>query len=463
MVADARQIAQEASTLKAAGRFEQAVALYRQVVLLSPKSAAAEHNLAAALGDAGHWREAELHIRSAFTKGIDAPESWLVLARCLLTMARPQEAEGAFRQALARRSNFYDAHRELAQLRWMMSGDIGAAIANLDRAIEAAPRDPQLLVIKAHALEHAGDLEGAWALLAALAAACPQDAAVLNAAAQTATAVGADAEALDLAERASLQSPGEPVVAITLVTAQLAAGQTDVASRLVAQVRQWAPHNQHAIALQATAWRLLGDARYRKLYNYDAFVAAAQIDTPRGWPDSASYQAELTQCLSAAHGFHTHPFGQSIRHGTQVSDVLQREEPALRALSEALDGPIRRYIAALGPGDDPLRSRNNGLYAYQGMWSIRMSAGGFHIDHVHPKGWLSAACYVQTPERREGEEGCIRFGQPGVRTTPHLDAEHFVDPEPGKLVLFPSYMWHGTVPYADPSPRMTIAFDLAPG
>jgi len=43
-----------------------------------------------------------------------------------------------------------------------------------------------------------------------------------------------------------------------------------------------------------------------------------------------------------------------------------------------------------------------------------------------------------------------------------LAAEHYVRPEPGHLALFPSYMWHGTVPFGGDRPRMTIAFDIAP-
>jgi hypothetical protein len=37
-----------------------------------------------------------------------------------------------------------------------------------------------------------------------------------------------------------------------------------------------------------------------------------------------------------------------------------------------------------------------------------------------------------------------------------------VQPRPGRLVLFPSYMWHGTMPIEGEAPRMTIAFDMVP-
>jgi hypothetical protein len=142
----------------------------------------------------------------------------------------------------------------------------------------------------------------------------------------------------------------------------------------------------------------------------------------------------------------------------------QSPEPAIRAFFEAVHGPIQRHIAALGPGEDPVRRRITGGYQFNGVWSVRLRPGGRHVDHIHPMGWLSSACYIALPEAVGiGHEGWIKFGEPSVTTPTPLPAEHFVRPEPGMLVLFPSYMWHGTVPFSGDSPRLTIAFDLLPG
>jgi hypothetical protein len=135
----------------------------------------------------------------------------------------------------------------------------------------------------------------------------------------------------------------------------------------------------------------------------------------------------------------------------------------VKAIFEAIDGPIRRHIAWLGQGGDPLRRRSTGGYRFNGVWSIRLRPGGFHADHVHTMGWLSSACYIALPRAVEtGREGWLKFGEPGVVTSPALAAEHFVKPEPGLLALFPSYMWHGTVPFGGDEPRLTVAFDLVP-
>ena len=39
-------------------------------------------------------------------------------------------------------------------------------------------------------------------------------------------------------------------------------------------------------------------------------------------------------------------------------------------------------------------------------------------------------------------------------------AEHHLAPAPGMLVLFPSYLWHGTEPFSAESTRLTCAFDV---
>jgi hypothetical protein len=55
--------------------------------------------------------------------------------------------------------------------------------------------------------------------------------------------------------------------------------------------------------------------------------------------------------------------------------------------------------------------------------------------------------------------GHIQFGAPLDLPLP---PRRIIRPEVGTLVLFPSYMWHGTVPFTSQQPRITVAFDLVP-
>ena len=94
---------------------------------------------------------------------------------------------------------------------------------------------------------------------------------------------------------------------------------------------------------------------------------------------------------------------------------------------------------------------------------MQLQAGGYHINHVHPRGWLSSAYYVSLPDVSDADThaGWLKFGEPGM-PIPGCAAERFVRPEEGMLVLFPSYLWHGTVAFAAGGPRLTAAFDVLP-
>ena len=70
MSADYPALLRDAQALKAAGRVEEAVERYREALAANPTSGAAEHNFAGALGDAGRWAEAEVHLQRAFAKAM---------------------------------------------------------------------------------------------------------------------------------------------------------------------------------------------------------------------------------------------------------------------------------------------------------------------------------------------------------------------------------------------------------
>jgi tetratricopeptide (TPR) repeat protein len=449
--------------LKALGRLEEAADAYRRGTEVAPLSGVAEHNLAGVLGDDQRFAESEAATRRAFAKGLDAPETWLVHGRALMGLARLDEAEDAYGQAIRRRPAYAEAHADLAQLIWMRTQDAKAACAALDVAIAASPADPRLLLARAKLLEYAGDLNGAYATLAPALSRPGVDPGLHIVASQL--LVHSDpAAALAEAERGYAGAPNDPLAAATLCQANLAVGRPDTAARIAQALRQRTPLDQHAIALLATAWRMLGDPRYGELYDYDRMVRSWRIDTPAGWPSLEAYLADLRVSLDRLHPLPGHPVGQSLRGGSQTLQGLERlDDPVVRAFFEAIDGPIRRHIEWLGTGGDPLRARAGGGYRFNGTWSARLRPGGFHTDHLHPKGWISSACYIALPGAvGRGREGWIKFGQPGVPTRPLLPAEHFIKPEPGLLVLFPSYMWHGTVPFTGDEPRLTIAFDLSP-
>lgn len=456
-----------AAARKASGRKAEALADYALAAQLNPKSGVTAHNVASGLGDAGRDREAAVECERAFALGLDAPETWLVYGRALQGLCRFDEAEQAFAQAVRRRPAYVEAVRDLCQLLWMRSGRVDLALAPIETALEGAPPQlhPALAAVKIRLLHHISGEDAALVFAQAALAQAPEDPRL---ALETAALLLAhDPErSRALCAQVVARNPAEPSARQALAHAWLALGEADQAAGIAQSLLAERPFDQEAAAALATAWRLAGDQRYRELWDYEALVGVHTLDTPVGWSSLAAYLEDLRGALNDLHRLSAHPIEQSLRGGAQTPQNLRASEnPVISAFFEAIEGPLAAYRQAVGQGSDLYRARNRGGHHVVGAWSARLQPHGFHVDHIHPQGWISSACYIEVPAAvSDGDDhaGWLRFGAPPIPTRPKLAAEHYVRPEPGRLALFPSYMWHGTVPFGGDRPRMTIAFDIAP-
>ncbi|HEY0102161.1 MAG TPA: putative 2OG-Fe(II) oxygenase [Brevundimonas sp.] len=446
-----------AGALRARGRAAEATPALEALTRRRPTSAVAEHNLAAALGDCDRAAESEAAARRALAKGGRAPETWLVLGRALVGQGRLDEAEAALRSALTERGDFLAAFRDLAQLIWMRRGDVDALTEPLAPLVELAKtREDAVLLLSSILRDTAGDTAALEALGPWLARPSPE-----IAMAAAAAASGLDPGlALEHARRAAALAPDDPRAALAEGAALIAAGRPDAAAPRLERSLASDPGNQHARALLLTAWRLTADPRALTPDDYRRLVRVFPLGEG---PDRADWLARTAAALRRLHSFRAHPFQQSVLNGAQSRiDPRAAGDIDIDRLFAALTAPVQTYINEVKPD---WRGRATGVdWRISGAWSVKLSAGGRHADHVHPRAWISSAVYIETPARVEagGREGWIRFGAAGIGAAFSLPAEHWVRPEPGSLVLFPSFLWHGTEPFTGSGERLTVAFDIEP-
>lgn len=265
--------------------------------------------------------------------------------------------------------------------------------------------------------------------------------------------------------RAAVEAAPGADARMALVTALIACGQgADALPMLDARLHE-APHDQYAIALRYTAWRVLSDPRALGPDDYAALVRGYELSPPSTSPSLPVWMSDVAASLARLHPFQAHPFDQSIRGGVQAPmDPRRVGDPVLESVFAALDAPIDAYVDAMARRLDPMSVRAGGAWDMTGAWSVRLRAGGRHTDHVHPRGWVSSALHiaVPAPTPEAPRAGWLRFGAAKLGVGLELAAEHWVEPRPGRVVLFPSWLWHGTEPFTGPGERLTIAFDVQP-
>ncbi len=464
--AEAELAAQHIGALVALGRQEEAVSGYRSLVAAAPDNLAAAHALAIALNATGEHEQAERVAHHALARGHKAAALYNTYGRSLIAQGALDRAEAALRDCLQLEPRLIEAQNSLAQLIWLRTGDLAQATAMLDRALQSFANDEALWAAKAAILQGAGEARAAFSCLAPRAAQAQASPMLLLRAGLAALEFD-PATAVALAERALRIVPDNTAARNLLAAAQLGVGDARTALTQCESLLAEAPDDQYLIALQTTAWRLLGDERYRELCDYRNLVMPFELEAPAPWPDIESFLNDVRVSLNRLHDPKGHALlFQSLRHGTETTQDLSRSaDPAIRALFGTFAAPIERYLERVGHGSDPLRRRNNDRWRFNGSWSVRLRTSGFHTNHVHPRGWISSACYIELPDsmsRARSEEGVLTFGEPSLVTTPALSAEYSVRPAVGMLVLFPSYFWHGTVPFHSDQARLTVAFDAVP-
>jgi len=376
----------------------------------------------------------------------------LSTAAALVQEGRSEEATALATGLLRQNPGWLRGHEWLASHRWV-SGDPDYA-GELEAALARFPSDPALHLALYRAVSQVEDWQRALAVLSSARQRLGDRIEFDAAEAHVATESGADDRAEVLFARlATLDDPG---VTLAEIRHCLRTGRIERAEKRAATLLS-GPAARAAWPYMGTIWRLRGDARAEWLDGDPPYIRHFDL------PVTADELAELADLLRSLHLSTNSPPEQSLRGGTQTQGHLfLRTEQALLAIRSHIVDAVRAYVDALPAYREghPLLGTKRGAVHFEGAWSVRLGAQGFHVVHTHPVGWISSALYVALPENLgAAPAGWLELGAPPPDL--RLDLPHYqrIEPKPGRLALFPSTMWHGTVPFAD-GERLTIAFDI---
>lgn len=444
----------------------EAMRCFEQALVLRSDYAEAHHNLGVCLRMKQRAAEAIEHYESASRLGLDRAELYQNLGSALVDTQQITGAIKALQNAIERDPEDVTSHRDLNKLFWEQEL-LDDYLNSYRRALEQRPGLAQLRLDFAMALNQSEQFEEAERVLMQGLRLVPDAIEMKSLLAYTLEGQKLWTDALQMHSAAVRMPNALPHHHINYARALLACQRPDEALPHAELAAIQLPHDQRAIAYLALCWRMLGDERDAILNDYHEFVRVFDVPVPVRFTNTGEFNAQLANVLDTLHVGKRHPPEQTLRGGTQThGDLFDRLEPEIGELVAGVKECVQDYIARIPFHEShPLLSRRSGNFAFAASWSVRLGARGYHTMHVHPLGWISSAYYVQVPPEISSSDvsgGGIKFGEPDINIGVHGAARRSIQPAVGRLVLFPSYMWHGTVPFIAGDARMTVAFDVVP-
>jgi tetratricopeptide (TPR) repeat protein len=445
-------------------RLDEALAAIDEALALDPECADAQLVRANLMARIGRNEDALVALDALAARGRETPQLAFSRGVVLSNLTRLEEAESAFAAGVARWPGNDALQNALAHARWMR-GEGGLFTRDFEAAVARNPDDVALRLHCADLLRLADFRDRSESLLREGLMRAPDHPALLQSLGVLLDELDRTAEALPLLERAMALAP-HIQTRINLVCALLRLGRGDDALREIEPARRADPLNQGWLGYETLALRQLGDCRYREFCDYDTMVRPYFLSPPQGFATIEAFNEALAESLKRLHRLDAHPLDQSVRGGSQTSrSLIHVDDPIIKMFLDMRNEAIRAYVDEMGRPDalHPWSGRKTGDFRLTGAWSVKLNPGGYHINHVHPAGWISGPYYVQLPRvvaESEDQQGWVTFGAPRW-PTPGCPVEKIVQPKPGLQVLFPSYMWHGTIPFSE-GERMTAPVDAVP-
>jgi uncharacterized protein (TIGR02466 family) len=242
---------------------------------------------------------------------------------------------------------------------------------------------------------------------------------------------------------------------LALVSFQLGTRRLAEALSACDRFLRLAPTHSGGLGLRAEIGRECRDDRYAHLLDLNRWLEVRDL------PANPALHADLTALLTAQLRLTPAPPHHATQKGLHSGPLSSLRHPALAQLEELIERELGAYAAA-HTTDAPLAHNPSAVALH--TWGVVLGADGFQLPHLHPDAWLSGVYYVAVPERassRANEHaGCLELGQPDPALALHrARRSKFIQPLPGRLVLFPSWLYHSTIPHGAPGLRISIAFD----
>jgi len=434
-----------------------AIASYRKALQIKPELTLAQFNLGALLQQQGLLQEAARHYQQAAEQQPGFFQAWANWGTVLQERGELENAEKCYRKALALNFNA-QGHFNLGTVLYGQ-GRHQEAIQAFREAVRLAPQFADAWNDLGETLRDQGEMDEAVHCYRQALAASPRHGRANYNMGECYCMAGQLEQAVPFFKATDFADAKERVLQCLYKTQQFDAFKQQF-DLLVAQKR----HNSILLGTLSTHYALnfRQDNPYRFCKTPMAYVQHTRIDE-LAVPDSPLLRELLDDIKNLA--IAERKQGR-LYYGVQsAGNLLQRSEPSFQRLAALIRAKAKAYQRHFADADDDIIRLFPKQLEFASSWYLRMKQGGYLTSHIHEEGWISGCVYLQLPDKGDGHEGSFEYSADGD-DYPRLHdnfPSRIVDQAVGDLVLFPSSLFHRTLPFHSEQERVCVAFDIKPG
>jgi tetratricopeptide (TPR) repeat protein len=448
---------------------EQAITLLNSIIQYEPNDASAKLELGKTYFSAGQCETAIHYYFELINAGINEFAIWHNLGNAYSNLSRYDEAIEAYQKSINLNPAYAQSYKNMTELKWEI-GDHQNLFTHYKKAFESSLHSVDLQLDYLEQVIRLGLNKEALKIVEALSKVNRLNARFIGLSSRACKVNGDIKKAFEL-EKKILTLKFIPTEArLNFVETALQSNEFEVAQLELNKVLQLEPDNQFALALSHTGARLAPLLFDTSVLSVDKFIFEFTIKPPKGFSTTATYCQALDKYLQVLHKGKHQPLEQTLHLGVQTrGNLFDDNHPLITHLVDEFERYIedaKTYIKEINKLQNiclyPGFTNHEPSY-FSGSWSVKLHDMGYHSNHMHPLGWLSSAFYVTLPKEIQNEKkkaGWFYVGVPNIDLQSELTPTRYIKPEVGKLILFPSFLWHGTVPFNEKYYRLTVACDV---
>lgn len=380
----------------------------------------------------------------------------------------PQAVE-LYRRTLALRPDFAEAHYNLGNALRQL-GELEAAAAAYRRAVEIKPDLGPGYHNLGLVLRAAGRLEEAAAAYARAVALMPRSAETQRNLGNVLHELGRLRETAEAYRRALALRPDWPLYR-DLIGVLLKLGDARAAVQACDEWLERYPADTLVLAAKCAALNELGEREaLHELLDFERFVYVTQMEPPEGYATLDEFNRALARHVTTHPTLKVPPEDDPTYHHPALSitdELLVEPKGPVAALEALIHRSIDEYARRLAAGPRHRLVEHWPRRWKLTAWGVVLQGRGNLVPHVHLDGYLGGVYYVELPsamhEAREDRAGCFELGRAPEEFALEAEPEVCtVRPREGRMILFPAYFYHGTVPFELGERRISIAFDVVP-